>query len=631
MGGGCPPDGSQSDPLPDEIQEIIDELTDPQPGGDPSPPNPDPALPTVQKLGELLLGGNPKNIAVDQARNLGFVGVDKRIRRFDLANRSWKPLTSPGGVFYGLDERDDFIGQINPATGKITRIIGYTQSAIVPPLNAGFVTGMDYNPATGKLYVIDIFSVGAGATLFEVDPNTGTRTQIGDTGLNAGLGSVLSLARDPATGLLYTVTTSDTLWRIDPATATATEVSGAGIGFTNVQGLSFSPLDGKLYALNPPLNGPVQIITIDIVTGLGALVSELPLGFTGGSLAFKPDGTMWTVNLIGVTDTVMFTDSLIQIDYTTNPATIPTNFPTIEIPMVESAESHFQGIDSLCFAPEGGGDQIVPTFQNIDAVAVDNDGGVLASVRDTVFGFDPDFFYSPSGIDAGGLEHFLNIVVNPLGSLAYVRDGISGLVYEFHPGQAGVDRQIRYRPATTSFFLPQHPGAGIDPTTNRLFLVGDFQLHAVDLVTEISDEIDDGPNDNPVGVIVDHLRRRLHVNMQLDGPGGCSSIRTYHLDTLQVLGEICGSDLQIFNMAFDPVHNRIAANCRITAPSFDTRVRFFDMDTSTEPPFQPILLQTAPDNTNPASAFLAIDPDRNQLIVSRPDTPARLEFYQLPG
>ncbi len=402
------------------------------------------------------------------------------------------------------------------------------------------------------------------------------------------------------------------------------------IGFANVQGLSFSPFDGKLYGINPPLNNPVEIITIDTTTGIGAKVSQFPLGFGGGSLAFKSDGTLWTVNLIGVLDSVMFTDSLIQIDYSTNPGTVPVNFPTLEESTTFGPFSLFQAINALCYAPQGAPDQAVPTFREIDAVGVDNNGSVLASAGDTVFGFDPDFQVTPSGINAGGLEQFLNIAIHPMTNRAYVRDGVSGKVYEFEPGSLGATRSIQYRPAARFFELPRYPAMGLDPVNNNLYLAGDFQMHRVNLGSEMTDEIDNGAADTPEALTVDPVRRRLHVNMQLSGPGGCSSIRTYNLDTLEVVGEICVSDYQIFNMAFDPARNRIAANARFVVPSFSTHVRFFNMDTFTEEAFSPLLLQEASDGTNPSDAFLAMDSDRNQLLIARPDTPARLEFYGLP-
>lgn len=595
----------------------------PEPG--PTPMNP-PA-----KLSELLLGGQPSNIVLDVARDRAYVGVDRRIRRLKLSTREWFPMTSPNGVFYGLDPRDDFLAQINPANGQITRILSYPESSIVPPLNAGFVTGMDYNPDTGKLYVIDIFALGRAATLFELDPATGGRTRIGETGLGAGLAFVFSLARDPASGMLYTVDVNDDLWRVDPNTALAELVgplSASPTEFSNVQGLSFSPLDGLLYGINPPGNGPVQVVTIDTTTGASSLVSELPLGFTGGSLAFKPDGTLWAVKLLGVLDSVMFTDSLIQIDYTTNPATIPVDFPSLELSVTFGPQSLFQGINSLCFAPQGGGDQTILAPRNVDALGLTTDGSVLASAGDQVIGFDPDFAITPGGIDANGLDTFLNIVVHPITNMGYVRDGISGVVYEFVPGQIGVTRQIQYRPAGSSFSPPRSPGAGIDPDTNRLFLAGDYQLHVVDLGTEISTEIDT-VNDDPQGVIVDAVRRRLHVNMLLGGPGGCSSIRTYDLDTLSVVGEVCAG-IQIFGMAFDPVKNRIAANSRFEVPTFDLKVRFFDMTSGVMEPYD-ILLQTAADNTNAVDSFMAFNTVLNTFMIARPDTPPRIEFYQMPN
>lgn len=609
------------------MQPPVDPPVDPSPN---PPPPPTPATPPT-KLSELLLGGQPNGVALDLARDRAYVAVDNRIRRLKLSTRDWFPLQAPGGVFYGLDSRDDFLAQIDPANGRITRILAYPESFIVPPLNAGFVTGMDYNPDTGKLYVIDIFALGREATLFEFDPATGARAQIGDTGLGAGLSSVFSLARDPASGMLYTVDVNDDLWRINPNTAMAELVGALSANpteFSNVQGLSFSPLDGELYGLNPPGNGPVQVVTIDTVTGAGALVSELPLGVTGGSLAFKPDGTLWTIKLLGVLDSVMFTDSLIRIDHTTNPATIPVDFPSLELSVTFGPQSLFQAINGLCFAPQGGGDQTILAPRDVDALGLTTNGSVLASAGDQVVGFDPDFAITPGGIDSNGLDTFLDIVVHPISNLSYVRDGISGIVYEFVPGQVGVTRQIQYRPAGTSFSPPRYPGAGIDPDTNRLFLAGDYQLHVVDLGTEISTEID-SVNDNVQGVIVDPIRRRLHVNMLLGGPGGCSSIRTYDLDTLQVVGEICAG-IQIFGMAFDPVKNRIATNSRFEVPTFDLKVFFFDMTSGVIEPYH-LLLQTAADNTNAVDSFMAFNSVLNTFMIARPDTPARLEFYQMPN
>lgn len=645
MGGGCPQGGADDEPLPQPIQDLIDDILNPPAGGNPNPPNG--GGPSIQKLGELPLGGVPTNIALDLANNLGFVGVDKRIRRFDPVNRVWKPLTTPNGAFYAIDPLDDIVGLVNPTTGKINQVIAYPESSVLnPPLNAGFAMGMDYNPDTGKLYVIDIFSLGFAATLFEFDPATGVRTQIGETGLtdpgsgdNAGLAEVSSLARDPATGMLYTVMLHrgemgvNKLWRIDPTNATAELVSGADIGFGHVRGLSFSPLDGKLYGINPPLNGPVQIITIDTTTGLGTLATELPLGRTGGSLAFKPDGTLWSVNLLGDRDVVTHTDYLYQINYLTNPATVNEPFDTLEFTTsFPGFNVLFQAINGLCFAQQGGGDQFVPTFQGVDAVGVDHDGGVMASAGSGVFGFDPEYHIAPGGINPGGLQRFQSIAVHPVNDVAYVRDGISGKVYEFVPGMEGVTNTIQYRPAAGAYFHPRQPDSGIDSTLNMLYLVGDAQMHRVNLATGQSDEIDDGVNDHPEGVFVDPVRRRLHVNMQFGGPNdNCGSIRTYNLDTMEELNDFCATNgPQLFNMAWDPVRNRIAVNCR-TSTQFDMTVRFFNMDTFTEEPFSPLPLPRAADNTNAVDAFLALDPVRNQLIVARPDTPARVEFYKLPS
>ncbi|QDV89730.1 hypothetical protein RAS2_08030 [Phycisphaerae bacterium RAS2] len=632
MGVMCGPMGDSNNGAPQPDPQGED---DPSPNGDNEGDSPDESSPpgAVQKLGELLLGGAPGNIALDLTHTLGYVAAGNRIRRFNPATRSWAPLTAPGGVFYGLDHDDDFLGQINTATGQITRIISYPESfPITPSSNAGFVVGMDYNPVSGKLYIMDIFALGRLATLFEFDPNTGERTQIGATGLegtDGPLSMVFSLARDPATGLLYTVDVTDILWSIDPNTGTASLIgplSPNPTEFSNVQGLTFSQVDGHLYGLNH--TAPSQIVSINTSTGAAALVCELPLGRGGGSLASMPDGTLWGVNLIGVHDSVMFTDYLYRIDCSTNPATL-LEFPTLELGVQFGPQTLFQGINSLCFAPNAAPDQTVPTFQSIDALAIDPVHGLMAAAGDGVYGFDPDFEYFPSGIGVAGLADFKRIVLNQGGDRAYVRDGLSGKVYEFEPGQTGVTNQIQYRPASGFYSIPRQPDSGIDAQTGALFLAGDFELYQVDLASGNSVLIDDGANDNPEGVIVDSARRRLHVNMQFGGPANCGAIRTYNLDTLQVINNLCGDGPQLFNMAFDPVRNRIAVICRVST-QFDMVVRIFDMDTYVEEPFSPISLPRAADNTNASSAFLEFDTVRNQLIVARPDTPARLEFYGLP-
>ena len=81
---------------------------------------------------------------------------------------------------------------------------------------------MTYDATINKLYVIDIAALGRPSTLFELDPSSGARRQIGEPGMGANLGMAFSLARDPNSGMLYTVDVTDNLWRIDPSTTSFT-------------------------------------------------------------------------------------------------------------------------------------------------------------------------------------------------------------------------------------------------------------------------------------------------------------------------------------------------------------------------------------------------------------------------
>ncbi len=133
----------------------------------------------------------------------------------------------------------------------------------------------------------------------------------------------------------------------------------------------------------------------------------------------------------------------------------------------------------------------------------------------------------------------------------------------------------------------------------------------------------------------DAQRRRLHVNVLL-GIGGapgteCSTIRTLNLDTFEVLGEFCVG-VQVFNMAFDAVRNRIATNARFLLATFDTQVSLFDMESRSRLGFNLILESTenGQETSNTFDVKLTIDSARNQLVVGLFGSNPRVEFYGLP-
>lgn len=576
----------------------------------------DPATPSAI----LSLDSNPTTVVITPGTNTAYVGDGQRIRRIDLELRAFAPPVSVDGVFYGLDPTDDLVAQIEPGSGQIHRFFGY-QTGLPQFPTAGHALGMTYDPTIDKLYVIDVAALGRPSTLFELDPKTGSRRQIGEPGMGANLGTSFSLARDPNGGMLYTIDVTDNLWRIDPATGVAQRVSDF-VGFTNIQGLAFSP-SGELWGFHAT-NEPNPLVTINLTTGVAIERSRLPLSYTAGSLAFKPDGSLWIVDLVR--------DALIQVD--PDSGAILLEFPTLERGIFPLPGTFFKAINGLAFAAPGGGDPFVGGPSEIDSLGVAPDGGVVVAVNNSVSGFDSALILRDGGFDADGSGTFRGVVVHSESNLAYVRDGIAGIVYEIRPDTLDLVREIQYRQELGLHSPAREPGMAIDPQTGRLFVVGDSRIHIVNLSDGTSaDMMFDG---DAQAVIVDAQRRRLHVNVLL-GIGGapgteCSTIRTLDLDTFEVLGEICVG-VQIFNMAFDAVRNRIATNARFLVATFDTQVSLFDMETMSRLGFNLILESTenGQETSNTFDATLTIDSDRNQLVVGLFGSNPRVEFYQLPS
>ncbi len=576
-------------------------------------------------LATLSLGTDPKSIAVDPATGKAYVADGMRARRMDLASRSFQPRDASGGVFYCVDPEDELIGEINPATGLITRMFESPRFNVNGLLIAGQPFGLTYDPATKTLLMIDVGGGGRRAVIFKIDPQTGEYEQMGETGLQssmpAGMDGATSLARSPSSGRLYTVDfgPEDKLWRFDTSLTTAAVVSDQFIGSTDIQGLSFSP-DGVLYGLTPGRNVHSSLATIDLTTGLATKVATVPV-LVPFSLAFKPDGTLWSVELLN--------DTLIQI----NPDTgrIERQFPTLKILKTWpfSGGYFFDVVNGLTFAPEGGTDATVPGSREIESVGIDGNGGMLAATSDKVFAFDSAMNSRGGGVAVGPIKTFRSIVYNPDNGMAYVRDGLARTVYEIDPNDPSHLREIQYEDPPdggNQFATPRQPEMQIDTTTGTLYLVHNSDVYAVDLSAGTAEKL--AVDLDAQAVVVDSARRRLHVNTLLGGPENCSTIRTYDLDTLASIGEVCVG-VQIFGMAFDPTRNRMAANARFEIPTFDTRVFLIDLSTHSMIPYD--LLVPSSEGTDAAFyACMGIDPDRNRLLVGIGGANPRVEFHQLP-
>jgi streptogramin lyase len=560
-------------------------------------------------LDTLELDDSPVALVVDPDSGRAFFTDGRAIGRLELLTRQRLPRTiSEKGVFYIIDSDDLLIGEVDPDKGRVTRYIPYPTDFV--NRNVGIPTGMTFDPATSMLYVIDDASLGRAAALFEIDPRTGARRQIGENGLGVGLGSVFGLALDPTTGLMYTTVVTDSLWRIDPVAATAEEIGP--LGFTNVQGLAFTP-DGQLYGWHAT-NEPNPIVRIDKTTGAATEAFRVPLTYTAGALAFAGDGTLWTVDLPR--------NALIRV----NPSDgrIEQEFTTLERAVTGTSEILFQHVNGMAFAPDAPPDQTVDASFAVDSLGIADDGGVLVAAGGEIRHFKGDFDPADEQLRYDLLDDYHNIVRHPVTGDAFVFDGLGGVVQQFKGSDLNAVQSFQFRPESRSFAPPNQPSMGIDPDTNQLFFVGDFTLYVLSLDSGETRTVDAVAGEAD-GVIVDAGRRRIHVNARLGCGPGASCIKTLDADTLEEVNVI-PSGVQIFAMAFDPARNRIAANVRFVIPDLITTVVLYDAETGDVIPFD-----VAINDDGPAlDALLGIDPVNNQLLLGVGGDRPRLEFHRLP-
>ena len=548
------------------------------------------------------------SMAVDQDRHRSYVADGQRIKTIDLETLEYVEPGSAQGVFYGIDDEDDLVAAISPVDGQVRQILPYDT-----PLEAEFATGMAYDPGSGMAFVLDIASNGGAVILYRMDMRDGSLTQIGSTGLGIDVRRALCLARDPGDGSLYTVTPEDYLFRIDAESGLAVQVGSVGVDFDNIQDLAFSPA-GALYGIHS--GNPSVLVALSTSTGAGTWVADLPMSYTFGSLAFKPDGTLWAVDLTR--------DSLVQI----NPedGSIPPGFPSLVMYLPFKADPAFEGIDSLTYFPsEPASGRVYETYplNGIDSLALcGEEGGILASTTNFIERLDntlgltctPVKLPTPLFSLPPRLQH---LVYNSASGLAYGRDELKGKVYEIDPVSLGFHREIEYvEPSSESLQTTGNP-LGIDPDTARLFMEhNDGSLYVVDLSAGTAQEIDYDP---PVaGLVVDHARRRLYVATQHTEPG--AFLDKLDLDTLERLDRVV-VDHSISMMAFDPTRNRMAVNARLGVTT-RSGVLLYDLEALQRIPFSL--------SFNSWDARMAIDPATNQLVIAPIDGNPRVLIYALP-
>jgi hypothetical protein len=180
------------------------------------------------------------------------------------------PLNAFGPVT-DLDFRADgtLFGSTGGGASNLISIDALGVESLVGSHSFGALTGLEFVGTT--LYGSFIPSGGGStpSTLVIVDQGTGALTTVGAT----GFGPIGGLAFDPATGILYGVTSGTSagdLITINLATGAGTLVGTTGLG--DVSALEFGP-NGLLYGgLGGNSSAPGGLITIDPLTGAGTIV-----------------------------------------------------------------------------------------------------------------------------------------------------------------------------------------------------------------------------------------------------------------------------------------------------------------------------------------------------------------------
>ncbi|MBN2578729.1 MAG: tandem-95 repeat protein [Pirellulales bacterium] len=103
-------------------------------------------------------------------------GVATVVGNLEFGDMSAMAFDAAGTLFM-LDTDVDRLLTINKTTGA-------TLTAVPLSVNLGVIAGMDFDPATGTLYVVDGAIYGGTNSLYQLNPTTGQLTLIGSTGLS---------------------------------------------------------------------------------------------------------------------------------------------------------------------------------------------------------------------------------------------------------------------------------------------------------------------------------------------------------------------------------------------------------------------------------------------------------------
>jgi hypothetical protein len=178
---------------------------------------------------------------------------------------------------------------LDPVDGSVITDVG--------PLNdsAGNnygLTGLRYDPSTGRLYGITGSSLTAPNSLVVVNPSNAKVTYVGGP-----FGSRLSdVAIDPLTYIMYAISgSSKYFYTVDKRTGVATKTGNTGLLPHRGGGFTADAL-GVLYGTNDR-----TLFTYDKITGDATPVGDTHLPFFVDALAFNAEGVLYGIEGGGTT------------------------------------------------------------------------------------------------------------------------------------------------------------------------------------------------------------------------------------------------------------------------------------------------------------------------------------------
>ncbi len=235
-------------------------------------------------------------------------------------------------VCYAIAENNRWYESVNPITGDTT-VIGQIGSV------GDNFKAIATDPATNLQYT------NSGNKLAVLDPNTGALTwrsaTIGTGGGSDGnitFSDLEGLSFDPTTGYLWASHieggSSTYIFRIDQATGQhVPNVFGSGVDYKKITGsgidlpivdIAIDPTDGQMYAIGDNGTSNDSLYRIDKTTGSATLVGYMGIGDVKGA-GFGPYGQLY-VSTSANSDPSSEAESMWEVDKTTASVSLVTQF-----------------------------------------------------------------------------------------------------------------------------------------------------------------------------------------------------------------------------------------------------------------------------------------------------------------